>query len=280
MTEKRTLISLGSDPEVFAINPNGEVTTSLAAGIQGDKQNVFDIGDGYSIHKDNILVELNVPISNTKEEFIATMLEGWKKLLKAMAPFSYRIASSLEIDEDILAGDPNASEFGCDPDICAWTGKSKRPSDNSASDTLRTAGGHIHIGFSGESDLDFNIRLVKILDILLGIPSVVLDEDNRRRGIYGQAGSFRHKPYGLEYRSLSNFWVNSPQLIDWIWNSVETALDIAQSDFVIDESSDAQLIQDCINDSDIELVKHFDKIYKLEIHEIRELIRNRNKVEA
>jgi hypothetical protein len=51
------------------------------------------------------------------------------------------------------------------------------------------------------------IVFIKFIDYLLFDYSKKWDKDEERRALYGQRGAFRPKPYGVEYRSLSNAWV-------------------------------------------------------------------------
>jgi len=54
------------------------------------------------------------------------------------------------------------------------------------------------------------LQTVKFIDLFTAIPSVLLDPGEggkARRELYGKAGSFRYTPYGLEYRTLSNYWM-------------------------------------------------------------------------
>ena len=99
--------------------------------------------------------------------------------------------------------------------------------------TDRFAGGHIHFGgFPTEPN---HARIVKNLDMILGVWAVGAAEGMdtpRRRRYYGLAGEYR-KPlyykakshdysnmyanydrdnYGVEYRTLSNFWLCAPQI--------------------------------------------------------------------
>jgi hypothetical protein len=64
--------------------------------------------------------------------------------------------------------------------------------------------------------------------MFLGLWSVINDPDTRRRQLYGKAGAIRFKPYGIEYRTLSNFWLADPKLIEKVWDM--TAFAIAQPD--------------------------------------------------
>jgi len=83
---------------------------------------------------------------------------------------------------------------------------------------------HIHIGYKDPNDKT-SLELVRRMDIFLGIPSLLMDKDNRRRAMYGAPGSFRMKPYGVEYRTLSNFWIMNNELIGWAWDSTIRAID-------------------------------------------------------
>jgi hypothetical protein len=50
------------------------------------------------------------------------------------------------------------------------------------------------------------------------------DKDATRRQLYGKAGAFRPKPYGMEYRVLSNRWLDSEPLMRWVYNTLQTAM--------------------------------------------------------
>ena len=72
--------------------------------------------------------------------------------------------------------------------------------------------------------------LIPLLDFFCGIPSVLLDRENNqksRRELYGKAGSYRYTTYGLEYRTLSNFWALSVPLTSYILGGVRLAVEIA-----------------------------------------------------
>ncbi|MOA35237.1 hypothetical protein D3C78_1566850 [compost metagenome] len=57
----------------------------------------------------------------------------------------------------------------------------------------------------------------KQLDYYLGLGSLLYDPDVKRRTMYGAAGAFRPKPYGVEYRVLSNAWLKSEELMGWVY---------------------------------------------------------------
>jgi hypothetical protein len=121
-----------------------------------------------------------------------------------------------------------AQVFGCEPDFNAWE-MCENNVDRSDPEiaNLRTAGGHIHVSFlenGATPSLEAGIRLVKVLDVTLGLPSILRDPDSTRRLLYGKAGAFRPKPYGIEYRTLSNFWAGDAENTYWAFEGVENAI--------------------------------------------------------
>jgi hypothetical protein len=65
------------------------------------------------------------------------------------------------------------------------------------------------------------------MDLFVGLPSTILDEDDQRKNVYGTPGRFRLKPYGVEYRSLSNYWIKDGYLIDMVLNGTKKAVEHA-----------------------------------------------------
>jgi hypothetical protein len=72
--------------------------------------------------------------------------------------------------------------------------------------------------------------------------------------LYGKAGSFRFKIFGLECRALSNFWIHSREDMTWVWNQTLRAVNC-----VLDGDSDALIekysedVRKAINTADLKL---------------------------
>jgi hypothetical protein len=144
--------------------------------------------------------------------------------------------AELEPVPTVLFGDaylaelPNhVAELGCNPDFNAYTLELNPVPDSNL--PIRTGSGHIHVGFTENADVgDFSHLMLcaeyaKQLDFFLGLPSLYWDRDNRRRNLYGKAGAFRPKPYGLEYRVLSNKWLTDEELMEFVYDRTIEALD-------------------------------------------------------
>lgn len=132
--------------------------------------------------------------------------------------------------------------------------------------------GHIHIGYNNP-DMETSMNIIKALDIFLAIPSIILDPDKDRKKMYGKAGAFRFKNYGVEFRTLSNFWIKDQESVDFVFNGVQAAVDYINSDKLKDLTDVMALkIQTCINTSDESLAYELVSSFGLE------KILNRSKV--
>ena len=226
---------LGCDPELFLVDYNGQLRAScgLIGGTKESPQPITGLGEGFAIQEDNVAVEFNIPPAETMREFVDNVHRTIKVINDGINTtlgytIDYRSAAYFP-KEELIA--PAAKEFGCDPDFNAWTGQ-QNPKPKASDETLRSCGGHIHVGY------DINriapAKLIKCMDLTLGVPSVVMDNGELRKQLYGKAGAHRPKSYGVEYRTLSNFWVKHPKLTEWAWMQTAEAIKLAQTEFPID----------------------------------------------
>jgi len=127
-----------------------------------------------------------------------------------------------------------ARVFGCTPSRNTYSKEENKITVNPATYKYRSAGGHIHLGYrSGgeikEALLEKRDRVVQMLDIVLGNTCVLIDRDPyaaERRKVYGRAGDYRAPSYGIEYRTLSNFWLKSYQLMGLVTGLARMAVEI------------------------------------------------------
>jgi hypothetical protein len=105
------------------------------------------------------------------------------------------------------------------------------------------------------------------MDLYLGVPSVILDSASKdRRLLYGKAGCFRNKPYGVEYRSLSNFWAFERKYINWIFDTVDAVTKDLVLNYNIKFTEEMEKnIVNCINNSDVELAKKICEEFSIEL---------------
>jgi len=254
------LHSIGADPELFVTKGK---QVSAAIGLLGGSKNNPRMIRGFGIQEDNVLAEFSMPavtITHGYEQQFSRMVKRGIDTVTAslkQAGLQPCDLSSHEYSVDELRGyGQKALEFGCDPDRNAYTGE-WNPAPNNES-TLRTAGGHIHVGLPERvTQNDVAIRMViKAMDLYLGVPSVILDPDNRRRELYGKAGAYRNKPYGAEYRTLSNFWIQTDVLRKWAAERAYFAVMSAHNIEMLLARVGEEAVQDCINTGNVDLARH------------------------
>jgi len=246
-----TIYTLGADPEFFIELPNGQMKaiTGLIGGTKENPLAIDDHGD-FKIQEDNVAAEYNIPPSYSKEKFIQHILWPQTYIASLLGTDKFTISrkASASFPKKELR-DPRTQEFGCDPDFNIWTlGINERPSCDDK--TFRTCGGHVHIGLEDQSHENI-IRVIKNMDHYLGVWSVVADADEKRRQLYGKAGCFRPQPHGVEYRTLSNFWIFSPETISEVWDRTQAACNDMNTEY------DEQLIQDIINNANKDAARKY-----------------------
>jgi hypothetical protein len=220
-------VLIGADPELFMKHPDSGDFISAHGRIPGTKWAPHKVPFG-AVQVDGTALEFNIDPATNVHEFLRN-LKAVRRTLTAMVP-GYQVVA-----EPVAYYKPNyfkkeipayAQELGCNPDYNAWT-TDTNPRPNAVGKPFRTASGHLHIGWTAGEDVeDCNhfllcCRLARQLDYGLGMYSLLWDFDSVRRSLYGKAGAFRPKTYGLEYRVLSNRWLDSDPLIRWIYSTVQ-----------------------------------------------------------
>jgi len=231
-------ITLGTDPEFFTVDSQSNQISSVAGKLGCDKWNKRVLAPDVRLQEDNVLAEIDVNAHQTFEAFdenIARGIQLCDDVVKAAGNVIIpNVSSHIYTPGELNTFHPSVFEFGCEPDFNALTG-AMNPKPQAADPGLRTAGGHIHIGyhhlpqFEGENPLQRQQIIGVMCDYFLGMPSLMMDNDDRRRELYGKAGSCRFKDYGIEYRTLSNFWLFSQKTRRWAWDQMNRAFAVMNS---------------------------------------------------
>jgi len=260
------MFSIGSDPELFLVDASSAFVSAIdkIGGSKEHPQPLLELGDGYAVQEDNVAVEFNIPAADSRQTFINNINKAQQYLSQRVAQmglrFSKESATSFPLTE---LQDYRAFEFGCDPDFNAWRMGKMNARPKAADPALRSAGGHVHVGHKFKSKKEA-IRFIQYMDLFLGVGSVLMDKGELRKQLYGAAGAFRYKPYGVEYRTLSNFWIFSDDLIGWVWDMTSTALDAWQNRVEFDghavqeaiNKNNKPLAQQLVSQFNIPLVQH------------------------
>jgi len=57
------------------------------------------------------------------------------------------------------------------------------------------------------------------------------DKDSERRQLYGSAYSFRPKSFGMEYRYLSNAWVDNEKAMEFVFNVAKNTVNNLDAEY-------------------------------------------------
>lgn len=217
---------IGADPELFVSNKEGRITPVCGL-VGGTKSNPIPVdptllipngmknvrmkgSEGvFAYQEDNVAFEFNIPACATAESFMYSIngMIAWLHnflATKGLSPvFQNRHAFS---PLDLMH--PLAAEIGCssDNDAYAQPGRFERqPFQIHDLGLHRFCGGHIHVQYN-KNNVPPHI-FAQFMDVVACLPFLSWDKQQERRKFYGKPGIYRDKPYGIEYRTLSNFWL-------------------------------------------------------------------------
>ena len=256
-------ITIGCDPELF-VTQDGKFRSAWGL-VPGTKEKPHRVENG-AVQVDGMALEYNIDPVDNADDFVRYN-QSVLAQMKAMVPkYDFAIVPSCRFNGNHFRVQPDeAKELGCTPDFNAYTMKENPKPDNKT--TLRTASGHIHIGFCEDADPnsdDHMIRcatLVKQLDCYLGLPSLLFDDDKNRRKMYGAAGAFRPKPYGVEYRVLSNAWLLTEDRMRFVFDQTVRAVNDLVDGIRPFEHVGPMNVTWAINNSRVGDAQHFIKAY-------------------
>jgi hypothetical protein len=184
------------------------------------------LAEGYAMQEDNVMVEYNIPPANSGNRFARRIADGLRHINHVVRttglPLELDIGACSRLFPHEELRNRQAAQFGCSPDFNAYQQGQPWPTIKpllleEPEGGWRFAGGHVHIGWERHTGMPDFIAAA-FADVYLGLPSVSLDQQGKRRELYGQAGRYRPTEYGIEYRVLSNFWIWDEMLANDVGN--------------------------------------------------------------
>lgn len=252
---------IGADIELFLANKKTKEFVSAEGLIQGTKYEPFFFVPGdkfFATSLDNVLAEFSIPPAKSRLEFLNYTKKAVDYINGAIPKELCTVAfPAANFDHKYLMTE-QALTFGCEPDFNAYTGM-ENSSPHSEDNTLRSAGGHIHFGYDN-SEQETNMEIIKAADLFIGVPSVIQEPENKRKELYGKAGAFRHKSYGVEYRTISNYYLKDKKSTLWVYDAAKAAIKFLNDGNYIEDTF-GKIVQDTINTGNKEnalaLIKDF-----------------------
>lgn len=241
-------VSLGCDPEFFFVNDSGSTVGaekvipeegitykagSLAHGVKYDGAHTSVKGYDSKVIIDGVQAELNPRANNCRANLGNEIGACFKTLAASLKErgidakvFVAPLVKVTKKEMDSLSD--KSKIFGCGPSQNVYTGGESQIKVDPKKYNKRGAGGHIHLGayndgYNANEKIKTALQnipvIIPLLDLLLGNTCVLMDRnpDNiERRKNYGRSGEYRIKEYGLEYRTLSNFWLRNYKLMSFV----------------------------------------------------------------
>lgn len=196
--------TIGLDAEFILRSMETGLPVSAIGKLGGTKERPRPVPFG-ALQEDGVLAEINIDPARDIAEWrhnIRAVLDTLRAEAEKFNCYVDMQSITAEYPDSELR-DLRAWESGCDPDFNCWTGE-MNPSTEFDS-PLRTCGGHVHVGVP-DTEMD-RLVLAQFMDRMVGDAINRMEPDNIRRQLYGSPGSFRPKPYGVEIRSPSNWWL-------------------------------------------------------------------------
>jgi len=259
------MFTIGTDTEVFLVNDDsGEFEASCGkfGGTKEHPMQFHDAPEGMMFQEDNVTLEFNTPVAYSKKEWMGYCADVLNRVatLADSANCSISTAACAYFKKEALQH-PAALIFGCEPDYNAWKMiMNKKPTLPKCRENMRTAAGHIHIGTAENI-----VNVAQCMDLYLGVPSILLTDKNDRRKLYGRAGDIRPKQYGLEYRTLDNFWIFNKKYTEWVYDQVSFCL--ASTHMTGLFQKDKKDIIAAINKHDVDIAKELVSKYSINVPE-------------
>ena len=274
---------IGCDPEFF-VKVKGK-NVSAHGLVDGDKVNPFKL-EGGAVQVDGTALEFNIDPARDEKEFlnnISMVLEQVRNIVPNKYEFAFDPVANYK--KEVFDAIPNyAKELGCDPDYNAYSGRENNKPDGDM--LMRTAAGHVHLGWTeGKTREDSQHfidcrQIIAVMDNCVGLPLSILEPDNDRKLLYGKAGAFRPKPYGVEWRTASNFWLSDDKLRSMVYKQTQKAFNLLKEGELnnINTVQTAPMIDNQHIYSNEERLDYINKkdMRKLFSDEVFELIENAN----
>lgn len=273
----RTAVCIGADPEFFV--KTGDAFVSGHNFPCGGKDNPRRTEHG-AVQCDGLALELNVNPAFTTNQFVMNFrgaLYDLDKIVKNWAVGGreyYLVAEPVALfSKELMDRLPlHVKELGCNPDWNAYTGEANLTPKGDGL-LFRTGAGHLHIGWTEKAEgfehWEKCARLVKQLDYTVGLVTLLFDNEPRRRALYGKAGAFRPKPYGLEYRVPSNAWCKSETLARTMFHGCMKAVELLNEGVEIDKDC-AGLARSCIDNNKTSWQVDYPKLADILLEEYRD----------
>jgi hypothetical protein len=245
-----TEVRMGMDPEFFLADPVGLPLPAWQV-LTSKKENPYLFWDGFQ-------AECTVQARHCHQELA-------QELARSLGRVQHRILATpvWHVPEHLLLGASDEHvRLGCDPSYNVYNMHGRHVEDGRKL-PWRFAGGHVHFSLPEALRTPPRVRsIVRALDALCGVPAVCfaqgVDRPIRRK-YYGLPGEFRLPPHGVEWRTLSNFWMYHPLSYHLVFDLARWAFNIGKGGLRC-YIGDADLVVDVVQFGDVRAARDLVKL--------------------
>ena len=203
--DKGIVFTVGSDPEVFAIDSKGQVIPAFKwLPSQTSRANkLAPFWDGFQAEYNVLPYTCHQNLQHALRTGLQETYQAIKKYDKtatltydSVLPISPKLMESVSDTEAAL---------GCSPSINIYPDVEQLFIPDGRELPIRFAGFHVHhgltqYGLSGKKEIENRVRMMDRMGSVILTSLLEGLEDPRRRMFYGRAGEHRLPAHGLEYR--------------------------------------------------------------------------------
>lgn len=220
--------AVGTDAEVFLLDKAGNPVS--AEGIVGGRKNApIQVSSVGGWLEDNVSAEINI-LPVLESEGPAMFSSRIDSVLKALQKHVDKLELKVDITAARLFDDKYTSteqgrESGCSPTFDAW--KLVKNPRTILEDNWRFCGGDIHLSHPDVDKLGryFRPNLARIMDMCFALNEIVVREpEQRSMGKYGRIGIHRPTSYGVEYKTIGNWWLGQVKWRKQVFNAAINCL--------------------------------------------------------
>jgi hypothetical protein len=258
---------IGCDPELFLYDNIKKRIVPACGIVEGSKESPIVLKNGGMVQLDGTVLEFGTPpVDPTGLNFSKALIETLNIIRKQLFDkhgdrYELRCgAVAAYSSKDIRVGHAGLM-VGCSPQYILSDGRRVIRGILHSSGTISPRkvpiGGHIHFGFVdemvGRKVMDYSalrfIRALNRLNISSFITDVPCDATKTRNSVMNFVEftpTIRIKPYGVEFRNLSSYWLACPDVADLFSKFHTQAVRTALGHMAVDACQVSTEIQECL----------------------------------
>lgn len=264
----KTLKRIGCDPELFLFDNVLDRIVPACGIVEGSKESPIMLINGGMVQLDGTVLEFGTPAVEPEGSNFSNALTDTLNIIRKQLSDKYgsryelRCGASAAYSPEDIANNHEGLVVGCSAQYVMLNPENPRrgilESTGVLSPECVPIGGHLHFGFVDKMDSriveDYSaIRYVtnmKRASVEYIMQDVNCQATNNRKDVMGfplSTPTIRVKPYGIEFRNLSSYWLACPLIADLFsqYHSLMTAY--CQAGIDARSTPSVWAIRDCLD---------------------------------